>query len=157
MEQNTTGAVNPETLHESADYNLRAVIGFCIGLVVFVGISGLLMVILMKTLPAFYPVGALSPFAGLQHFPPEPRLQVSPHEDLVRFEQQEDHILNSYAWIDRSTGRVRIPIDRAIDIIAERGLPARNEKAAPKPIGKESPTLPPPVYGSWSGDENANQ
>ena len=37
----------------------------------------------------------------------------------------EDQILNSYGWVDRSKGIVRIPIDRAIDLLAKRGLPAR--------------------------------
>ena len=30
--------------------------------------------------------------------------------------------LNSYAWIDRETGTVRIPIERAMDLVAERGV-----------------------------------
>ncbi len=157
MEQHSPAGVNPELLHESAEYSERVVVGFSIGLLVFLGLSALLMVLLMRFLPVLYPVGPLSPFADRDTFPPQPRLQVSPHADLLRLNGREDRILNSYAWIDRSTGRVRIPIDRAIDIIAERGLPARNEKAVPKPTGKGTPTLPPPVYGSWAGDENANQ
>jgi hypothetical protein len=38
---------------------------------------------------------------------------------------EEDKILKSYAWIDKEKNIVRIPIDRAIDILAERGLPVR--------------------------------
>ncbi|MDB6111506.1 MAG: hypothetical protein JWR69_3256 [Pedosphaera sp.] len=58
---------------------------------------------------------------------PEPRLQVSPPLDLAELRTREDAELNSYGWIDRTSGVVRIPIDRAIDIIAQKGVPARLE------------------------------
>jgi hypothetical protein len=56
---------------------------------------------------------------------PEPRLQVSPPLDLQELRAREDAELNSYGWIDRTSGVVRIPIDRAIDIIVQTGVPAR--------------------------------
>jgi hypothetical protein len=34
--------------------------------------------------------------------------------------------LNSYGWIDKSAGVIRIPIDRAMDLLAQRGLPVRD-------------------------------
>ena len=37
---------------------------------------------------------------------------------------RENAILGSYGWLDRKAGTVRIPIDRAMDLIAHRGLPA---------------------------------
>jgi hypothetical protein len=40
----------------------------------------------------------------------------------------EDQILGSYGWIDRERGIVRLPIDRAIALLAEKGLPERAEK-----------------------------
>jgi hypothetical protein len=40
-------------------------------------------------------------------------------------------MLKSYGWIDRDKGVVHIPIDRAIEILAERGLPVRAAKSAP--------------------------
>ena len=63
--------------------------------------------------------------------PPEPRLQVLPAADLTRIRAQEEAALNSYAWIDSKSGLVRIPIERAIELVAERGLPARSQ--APEP------------------------
>lgn len=57
--------------------------------------------------------------------PPEPRLQVLPAADLAKVRAEEQATLNSYAWIDAQSGLVRIPIDRAIELLAERGLPAR--------------------------------
>jgi hypothetical protein len=70
--------------------------------------------------------------ATLPEVPPEPRLQVTPAADLATSRAREDTLLNSYGWVDAKTGLVRIPIDRAIEVLAERGLPARaqNERKA---------------------------
>jgi hypothetical protein len=61
----------------------------------------------------------VGPVAGA----PGPRLQVDPKGDLAAFRQAETAQLRQYAWIDRAGGRVRIPIDRALTLTAERGLP----------------------------------
>ncbi len=63
--------------------------------------------------------------ATLPQVPPEPRLQVTPSADLATVRTREDALLNSYGWIDAKSGLVRIPIDRAIEVLAERGLPTR--------------------------------
>lgn len=57
--------------------------------------------------------------------PPEPRLQSSPRQDLKAMRKQEDWDLNHYAWIDKGKGVVAIPIERAIAIVAQRGVPQR--------------------------------
>ena len=70
----------------------------------------------------------VSPLAAtLPEVPPEPRLQVTPAVDLATARAREDALLSSYGWIDAKSGLVRIPIDRAIEVLAERGLPARAE------------------------------
>jgi hypothetical protein len=58
--------------------------------------------------------------------PPEPRIEVAPYEQLQQLKAREDHILNSYAWVDQKAGTVRVPIDRAIDMLAAKGLPSHN-------------------------------
>lgn len=60
--------------------------------------------------------------------PPEPRLQVDPATDLVRMHDVENVALNNYAWVDPNAGSVRIPITRAMAILAEQGLPARSTR-----------------------------
>jgi hypothetical protein len=47
--------------------------------------------------------------------PPEPRLEVNPTEDWQTFRRQQQDILNSYGWASREQGRVRIPIERAME------------------------------------------
>jgi hypothetical protein len=56
---------------------------------------------------------------------PEPRLQLAPREDLRALRAWEEAALNSYGWIDRTAGVVRLPIERAMDLIVQRGLPVR--------------------------------
>src|SRR5262245_40404521 len=62
-----------------------------------------------------------------QKLPPEPRLQTDPQLDLIQLRELEDKELNSYGWIDRDSGTVRIPVDRAIDRLVERGLPVTKQ------------------------------
>jgi hypothetical protein len=60
---------------------------------------------------------------------PEPRLSVDPGAELSALRTEEDQTLKNYGWIDRENGIVRIPIDRAIAVLAQKGLPARAEKS----------------------------
>jgi cytoskeletal protein RodZ len=54
---------------------------------------------------------------------PEPRLQPDEYRDYEVYKKKVDERLNSYTWISKADGSVRIPIDRAMALIAERGLP----------------------------------
>jgi hypothetical protein len=60
-----------------------------------------------------------------RRLPPMPRLQSAPIGDLKDMRAAEDQILKGYGWVDQAHGVVRIPIDRAIDLLAQRGLPSR--------------------------------
>ncbi len=72
-----------------------------------------------------------SPLSYTREPTPEPRLSIEPGKDLKTLRSEEDALLKSYGWIDREKGIVRIPIDRAIEILAERGLPTRPAKNEP--------------------------
>ena len=50
--------------------------------------------------------------------PPPPRLQIDPRADLDLLKLQNQEVLNSYGWVDRKQGIVRIPIERAIERVA---------------------------------------
>ncbi len=65
-----------------------------------------------------------SPVAQASEIPPQPRLQVAEHSDLVQQHQRNADVLDSYGWVDRKAGVVRIPIARAMDLLAARGLPS---------------------------------
>jgi len=59
--------------------------------------------------------------------PPEPRLQSNPRQDLRDLRAEEDETLGSYRWVDRNNGVVGIPIDEAMKLTLQRGLPARQQ------------------------------
>jgi len=54
---------------------------------------------------------------------PEPRLERNERIEINDFRLKEEQTLNSYGWVDEKAGVVRIPIGRAIELIAQRGLP----------------------------------
>jgi hypothetical protein len=60
-----------------------------------------------------------------RQLPPMPRLQPAPITDLKDMRAAEDQILKGYGWVDQAHGVTRIPIDRAMELLAQRGLPAR--------------------------------
>jgi len=68
--------------------------------------------------------------AGQQKEPPAPRLQTQPFKDVHLLRQGENAHLASYGWVDQPAGVTRIPIDRAMALVVERGLPARSETPA---------------------------
>jgi len=79
-----------------------------------------------------------SPLSYSREPTPEPRLSVEPGKDLKILRSEEDAMLKSYGWIDQEKGIVRIPIDRAIEILAERGLPTRPAKNEPAAEANQS-------------------
>ena len=63
-------------------------------------------------------------FAELAHRFPSPRLQTDDgYQEITDIHAKEDLLLENYSWVDKSKGTVRIPIERAMELIAERGLP----------------------------------
>jgi hypothetical protein len=55
---------------------------------------------------------------------PTPRLELDDgNQDLTELHGREDLLLDHYTWVDKPGGAVRIPIDRAMELIAQRGLP----------------------------------
>jgi len=59
---------------------------------------------------------------------PGPRLQVDANKDLRQMRAGEEAVLNSYGWVDKDAGIVKIPVDRAMEILAKKGLPARKQE-----------------------------
>jgi hypothetical protein len=57
---------------------------------------------------------------------PVPQLETDERNQLDKIRLNEEQILSTYDYIDQKAGTVRIPIDRAIDLIAQRGLPVRS-------------------------------
>jgi hypothetical protein len=126
---------NPAVEHEESDVNIRAIFGFGLGLLAVGVVIHVLVWILFLTFtagqqvqaPPQYPLAA----GEADRLPPEPRLQTTPRQDLIDLRAREEQLLQTYGWVDRNAGVVRIPIEEAIRLTLERGLPVR-----PSPKGK---------------------
>jgi hypothetical protein len=66
---------------------------------------------------------------------PTPRLQGDDgNQDTADLHAREDLLLDNYSWVDRSQGKVRIPIERAMELIAQRGLPVAQAPQQSEPL-----------------------
>jgi hypothetical protein len=144
------------TLYEPNTVNIPSVVMFLVALAAAVVVVALLMRGLLRYFDARKAQEAPppSPLAPEVRVPPEPRLQgapgsvSSPAEDIRRFREQEDQMLNSYGWIDQQRGIIRIPIQQAKKMIEQKGLPATPPGALP---GAATPGAMPP--GALPGAE----
>lgn len=81
-----------------------------------------------------YPVAV-----GTSQEPPAPRLQTQPFKDVYLLKSEQRAVLHGYGWIDKATGVVHIPIERAMQLTLERGLPTRQGgSAAPAMVVQDS-------------------
>jgi hypothetical protein len=72
---------------------------------------------------------------------PEPRLEGDERTEINDFRYQQDETLGSYGWVDQNGGVVRIPIDRAMQLIAQRGLPT-TPQAGTAPAAADNASAP---------------
>ena len=114
--------------HETTDADVKPILWFLISLALLLVAAMIGMTFLFNTLQEHYQRAGVqvNPVIDVNQIPPNPRLQRDPAEELAEVRQWEDKTLGSYQWIDRETGVFRIPIERAIEIIAQNGLPARS-------------------------------
>lgn len=121
--------------HETRDVTFRPIVFASIGLAVLVVAA----ILAMGWLFGYYSAreaaegGPGRPLAAefAPRLPPEPRLQAVPIRDLRGLRAAENAILEHYGWVDRDKGVVHIPIDRAMELLAERGAGTGEENDAP--------------------------
>jgi hypothetical protein len=66
---------------------------------------------------------------------PQPRLETDERLEINDFREQEEQTLNSYGWVDQPAGVMHIPIDRAMHLVAQRGLPTRPQAGSARSDG----------------------
>ena len=135
--QSTMPPDAPPVRQQDSDVNVRAVLGFGAGLIVLALAIHLMVWLLFLYFNGREEAARVAPVYPLaigeaNRVPPEPRLQTNPRADLQALRAHEDEPLNTYGWVDKQGGIVRIPIEEAIKIMAQRGLPARQGKEQPK-------------------------
>lgn len=132
----------PENRHEHRDVNVWAVYKFGIALTV-------LCVVAVALLYGLYGYFVSREGGALPHdqvnvdarrLPPLPRLQPAPIQDLKDMRAAEDKLVNGYGWVDQAHGVAHIPVDRAVDLLAQRGLASRPQSAQAAPRDVSVPT-----------------
>jgi hypothetical protein len=113
--------------YEVRDANLKALLQFAFWLAVLLAVTLVAMRFTFEFLNAKTPLGpAASPFENAREIPSGPLLQASPHDDLTSFCANQRQAVDSYAWVNQSGGIVQIPIDQAMSITLQKGLPSRS-------------------------------
>ncbi|NUM52840.1 MAG: hypothetical protein HUU46_04270 [Candidatus Hydrogenedentes bacterium] len=90
---------------------------------------------------------AVLPVAEQRALPELPLLQPRPQVDIKALHASEAAKLNRYAWIDKPAQIVQIPISRAMDLVAERGLPHGPEAHVPGQGQMSAPAAPAATAG----------
>jgi hypothetical protein len=116
--------------YEPADVNIRGVLAVALGWSIFVALAATALIGLSSMFGTLRPPVETSPLARVEIQPPEPRLEANPQVTLDRVRARQEQLLNGFGWVDRDAGIARIPIDRAMAILAERGWPKTPEPTA---------------------------
>lgn len=117
--------IHPDVSYEPSDINETGVVIAGLGVLAF---AMLVIVVLYPVFERFLQVHAeqrspeRSEFAHEIVVPPQPRVQDDPRRDLGDYISQQQFELHRYS-VNRQTGAVTIPIERAMDLLAQRGIP----------------------------------
>lgn len=133
-EAGSHGAGHASGAHEQTDAGVRSagiLGGAFVILLVFGLVTGYLAFRFFNSPETVGPPA--SPIAAAARVVPKgPRLQVNAHQDLIDYLNQQQHVLNSYGWVDQKAGVVRIPIEQAMDEVLKNGLPTRGAESSGK-------------------------
>jgi hypothetical protein len=141
MSKHTRHDQNDEQGFEKRDLSAGGLYGFFVGLIVCTGIVFVIMLGVYHFMDSYEKSHEppMSPMAKaeadtresdapevtkqLEKTFPQPRLETSEPTEIRDFRLNEEQELHSYGWVDQSAGSVHIPIEQAMQLIAERGLP----------------------------------
>jgi hypothetical protein len=73
---------------------------------------------------------------------PAPQLEVNERTELNDERLREENTLNTYDYVDKNAGTIHIPIDRAMDLLVQRGLPVRSQSASSENAPQQSKAQP---------------
>ena len=120
--------------HEPLTISIKGLVIGTAGILLLVGASLVLMYWLAIGLESRDTVSAREvPLEWTQEdLPPQPHVQPNHHYELEQLTRANEKLLESYGWIDKQQGVARIPVDRAIELLSERGSPTlRLSSASP--------------------------
>jgi hypothetical protein len=136
MDEHTPHTPNPAAHaagHEANDVSISGLAKSLGALVVGGLVVWILLLGLWRYLVARIPYEPTSPFTGMREMPAGPRLQVTPETALQNYFDEEGERLNSYGAAGGVTkegaATFHIPVDKAMELVAQRGLPTRKQPA----------------------------
>lgn len=138
--------------HETRDADISKLIFFGIACAALVGFGFIITEIVVHYWVAPRPVSApVTLYAQGGQIPPLPRLEQQPGETIEPYMHKEHRLLNTYGWVNRQAGIVRVPIQQAMSMLLQQGLPMRNPSQVTY-VASEPHTLPrgdfaPPAKG----------
>jgi hypothetical protein len=113
---------------EKRDVNIKGLFQFAFWMAVVLIVTMVGMRLTFSSYKKAMPLGpTMSPMVkeDARMIPSGPLLQVHPHQELETYCSAQQQNVSTYAWVDRPSGVVRIPVDRAMELILAKGLPAR--------------------------------
>ncbi len=134
--------------YETRDANPGGVLNFLVALGIVLAVTGLVCWGLFRYFSAhtMNQAASDSPFADTRQLPLGPQLQVNPRQDWLKFREEQEQALETYAWENRSAGTARVPIEVAMELLVKKGLPLQGAPQAPAadtkkqaPEGKKKP------------------
>jgi hypothetical protein len=145
--------------YEADDISFGRLLGFAAGLAGLVVLGVLASAAVFHFFVRHQPLGPpASPFENIRPMPPEPRLQTTAPLDLKRYLDGQDELVNTYGWVDSQNGVVRIPVERAMDILLQKGYPLRGASPPRSGATKEPrAAAAPPSQSSGSAASEARQ
>jgi len=111
---------------EPTDVSPARVALFGVGTLVTIALAGLLLWWLVGIFAGLTEHGPASWIERTELVPQPPQLQRQPTDELELYMARERGILTTYGWVDRDAGLVRVPIDEAMSLLAERGWPEQD-------------------------------
>jgi len=118
--------------YETRDANVGGVFNFLVALGIVLVVTGLVCWGLFRYFSAHDvdQAASESPFADTRQLPLGPQLQVNPRQDWLKFREEQEQALETYAWENRSAGTVRVPIEEAMELLVKKGLPVQGAPQA---------------------------
>jgi len=133
-------ASHPEIQYEKTDATVRPLYQFLFWISVITAITALISFGILRVLESWREKASVRPTLAqtqAEQQPPGPRLQLREPIDLAKFRAEETLVLSTYGVVDRDSGIYRIPIEEAMRLTVERGLPVAGVPPAPTPAATE--------------------
>jgi hypothetical protein len=129
--------------YETSDANAGGVFNFLVALGIVLVVAGLVCWGLFRyfSAHAVNQAASESPFADTRQLPLGPQLQVNPREDWLKFREEQEKSLQTYAWENRTAGTVRVPIEEAMELLVKKGVPVQGAPQAQQPADVKKPAL----------------